>query len=88
MRSTRKMVTFQMPFSLRGVDGIQPPGTYAVVTDEEEIPGLSFAAWRRVETCLRLPRVDVNTGQEQMISISPRDLAAALAKDDGAPAGT
>ena len=81
MRTSRKSVTFQKPFSFAGLDGVQPSGTYIVVTEEEQIPGLTFISWRRVETSLRLPAVERDTGMEQVITISPRDLAAAMAKD-------
>ena len=81
MLSSRKVVTFQHPFNFVGLDGTQPAGNYVVVTDEEEIPGLSFVSWRRVGTSLRLPAVGLNTGLEQVISVNPQDLAEALEKD-------
>lgn len=81
MRTTRKTVTFQRSFGLDGVDGLQPPGTYLVITDEEEIPGLLFTAWRRVQTNLCVPSLDVDNGFEQMISIDPTGLEAAIAGD-------
>jgi hypothetical protein len=81
MRTTRKTVTFQRSFILDGVDGIQPPGDYLIITDEDEIPGMLFAAWRRVQTNLRVPSLDVDSGFEQMISIDPSDLETAIAGD-------
>jgi hypothetical protein len=41
-------VRFTAPFSLRGVDEVQPPGDYAIDEDEELIDGLSRLAYRRV----------------------------------------
>ena len=55
MRSTIERVTFRHAFTLRGVDERQPPGTYEVETDEEPIVGLSFLAYRRVATAIRIP---------------------------------
>lgn len=81
MRTSRKTVTFQRSFILDGVDGIQPPGAYLVITDEEEIPGLLFSAWRRVQTSLRVPSLDIDSGFEQMIAIDPNDLETAIAGD-------
>ena len=86
MKTSRKIVTFHQPFLLKGVDDSQPPGDYAVVTREEEIQGLLHTGWQRVETSLRLPSLDTNTLQEQFISISPTELAAALATDAKASA--
>jgi hypothetical protein len=41
MRTTETMVTFRHPFVLAAVAATQPAGTYRLVTEEEEIPGLS-----------------------------------------------
>jgi hypothetical protein len=48
VRTSRQSVTFTEPFSLSGIDEVQPAGTYTVETDEELLPGLSFPAYRRV----------------------------------------
>ena len=55
IRTTEKTVTFCRPFTLAALDGPQPAGTYHVVTEEEQIPDLSFVAFRRVATLLHLP---------------------------------
>jgi hypothetical protein len=47
VRTATKSVTFCHPFSLKGADGLQPAGTYAVETEEEAVPALSFLAYRR-----------------------------------------
>jgi hypothetical protein len=86
MRSTRQHVMFHLPFKIRGMDGQEPPGTYTVVTDEEEIPGLSFQAWRRVSTVIRLPSDDRASAQEQYTTIDPQDLIAAQERDAAAAA--
>jgi len=44
MRTTDQTVSFQRPFLLKGVDRELPPADYRVVTEEELIEGLSFAA--------------------------------------------
>jgi hypothetical protein len=81
MRTLRRTVVFDHPFSIPGIDGEQPPGRYAVSTDEEEIGGISSTGWRRIETAIRLPAIDVNTGFEQVNIINPIDLEEALARD-------
>ena len=55
IRSRRETVTFQHPFRIRGVDRLLPAGAYEVITDEEMIEGLSFAAFRRVATMIMVP---------------------------------
>jgi hypothetical protein len=44
IRTSSKTVTFAHPFLLKGVDRILAAGDYRVVTDEELIEELSFAA--------------------------------------------
>jgi hypothetical protein len=54
-RTTTDTVTFHRPFYLKGVDRLLPPANYRVVTDEELIEGLSFAAYRRTSTVIFVP---------------------------------
>lgn len=81
MRMTKESVTFDYPFSFAGLDGVQPAGTYKVVTEEEELPNLSFVAWRRVATLMYLPAVGTASAKEQVITIDPKDLSTAVARD-------
>ncbi len=57
-RTTSRTVTFTHPFTLSGVDGVQPAGSYVVETDEELIDSLSFPVYRRTATWLHLPGSD------------------------------
>ena len=83
MRSRRETITFQHPFRIKGIDRLLPPGAYQVITDEEMIEGLSFAAFRRVATMIRIP---AETGRAvEMISIGSVDLSDAQGIDASAP---
>jgi hypothetical protein len=55
-RVTSREVTFAYPFSLKGIDGELPPGTYTVEMVEEPIASVSFLAFRRVSTAIVLSR--------------------------------
>jgi hypothetical protein len=79
MRTTEKIVTFHRPFCLNGVDRVLPPADYRVVTDEELIEGLSFAAYHRVSTVIFVPTPS-GAGVE-MVTIDPSDLEAAQDQD-------
>ena len=81
IRTTRKTVTFRRPFSLSGVDKIQPSGTYTVDTDEELIDGLSFLVYRRVATLLHLPSTSSRVGVTELVTVNPLELEAALKTD-------
>jgi hypothetical protein len=83
IRSRRETVTFKHPFRIRGVERLLPAGAYEVVTDEETIDGLSFAAWRRVATLITVPAETVR-GATELLSIGSVDLADAQAADASA----
>ena len=75
IRSRREPVTFKHPFRIRGIDRLLPAGTYEVITDEESIDGLSFAAFRRIATLILVP--GPTRSAMEMISIGSVDLADA-----------
>ncbi len=81
VRTSRKPVTFARPFSLSGIDEMQPAGTYMVETDEELLSGLSFPAYRRVATLIFLPSRPGRAVGEQVANIDPLELQAALERD-------
>jgi hypothetical protein len=76
-------VTFTTPFSLPGVEGIIPPGTYEVATEEELLEQLSFRAYHRLGTSIRIPVPGGGPASYQVISIEPRDLEAAQERGAG-----
>ncbi len=80
-RTTTKTVVFHRPFAIGGVDGLLPPGSYAVEMEEELIPGVSFLAYRRVRTTMILPIAFGMTTARQVVTIDPEDLEAALVRD-------
>jgi hypothetical protein len=81
IRTTETDVTFRHAFTLPELDRPQPAGTYRVLCDEEEIPGLSFVAFRRVATLLRLPAMAASGGRQEMIPVDARALSDAIAAD-------
>ena len=78
VRTTRQRITFHSAFTLPGVDGVQPPGTYAIETDEELLEPLSFPAYHRVATAILIPR---GVGSYEMIKVDPAELENALRRD-------
>jgi hypothetical protein len=78
-RTTEMMITFHQPFCLKGVDRELPPADYRVVTDEELIEGLSFAAYRRVSTAIFVPAPSGSA--VEMVPIDPLDLQVAQERD-------
>lgn len=80
-RTTILPVSFRNPFRLKDIDEILPPGTYEIETDEELMDGISFHAYRRVQTLIHLPSRTGNPLHSRTLAIDPDELAAALAND-------
>jgi hypothetical protein len=84
-RTTETSVTFRHPFALTSLDGTQPPGTYRLVVDEDEIDGLSFLAFRRTATMLHLPALASGCSNYQVFLVDAEELASALEADAKGP---
>jgi len=83
IRTKHTTVKFTAPFSLRGVDEIQPPGDYAIDEDEEVIDGLSWLTYRRVATFIHLPAVSsTDRLKNQLVAIDHSELEAAIRQDE------
>ena len=80
-RTTILPVSFRNPLRLKDIDEILPPGTYEIETDEELMDGISFHAYRRVQTLIHLPSMTGNPLHSRTLAIDPDELAAALAND-------
>jgi hypothetical protein len=81
MRVTETTITFRHPFALSALETTQPAGIYRLVIEEEEIPGLSFVAFRRVATLLHLPALSTTRRMHQVVSVDPVEWAAIMEAD-------
>ena len=84
-RSTKSTVTFAHPFRIAGYDDELPAGAYDVLVDEDLMEGLSFEAFRRTASYLLIGGQAGGRGTSEMRPIDPRDLEAALARDQAHP---
>ncbi len=84
VRSTESLVCFSRSFEVSALDAPQPPGTYRVLVDEEQLEGLSFVAYRRVATMLCIPAIEASSSLRQVVLVDPVELAAAIGADVGA----
>jgi hypothetical protein len=84
-RTRREIVTFTHPFSLSAIDERQPAWAYTVETDEQMIGSVSFPAYHRTATWIRLPfrmqHAGAPAGLDQLVNVDPTELDAALARD-------
>jgi hypothetical protein len=76
-RTRRETVHFRHPFRIKGIDRQLAPGAYEVITDEEMIEGLSFAAFRRVATIINVPAEGSRGLAMEAVSIGSVDLSDA-----------
>ncbi len=86
-RTVTTQVTFRYPFRIDGIAEAQPAGSYIVETEEEQLQAVSFPAWRRLETAIRLPRQPGGPMIDQVVTVDPKALEASLVLDalDGMP---
>jgi hypothetical protein len=85
-RTSTKFVTFARPFTMTELDTMQPAGTYAVETEEEIVPYLSFVAYRCIATRLTLARRPGSHILAEVATVDPVELELALARDTAAAA--
>lgn len=86
MRSTIENVTFRQGFRLPGHDTDYPAGTYTILREDERLEGLTFEAFRRVATFLRVEGKGAEAGRSELRPVSEQDLDAALQADQaGSP---
>ncbi len=80
-RISEKTVTFRRPFVLAALDEVLPAGDYCVETEEELIGGLSYAAYRRISTVLRLQAKSGPPHLTRAMTVDPEELDRALQRD-------
>jgi hypothetical protein len=84
-RTTTSTIVFRRPVQLAALDAPLPAGSYAVDIEEELLPGLSFAAYRRVAAWLTLPPQPGGAVLTEILRLDPAELDAALARDAASP---
>lgn len=80
-RTITSQVVFQHPFCLPGMAEPQPPGAYAITTDQEELQGITFITFRTVAVFLRLPAIGTCASQVRQLPIHLDDLDACVRSD-------
>jgi hypothetical protein len=82
VRTSETTVTFTRDFSLGAMDKPQPAGTYRIVMDDDEVPGVSFVALRRIATFLHTPALSMTESvKSDVFHVGANELAAALDED-------
>lgn len=80
-RTRRSTACFLNPFTLTGLDRVQPAGEYDIDEDEQSVEGMSWIAWQRVATIIHLPARREGARSQQMVEIDHAELEAALEQD-------
>jgi hypothetical protein len=77
IRTIRTTVVFTRPFTVIGLDAMQPAGVYTVETHDELFDGVSLPDCRRIGTSIFLPARPARRGWVDVAQIDPRELDAA-----------
>ena len=80
-RTSERTVTFRNSFVLASLDEELPAGDYSVEIEEQLIEGISYAAYRRTSTVLRLPARSGPSHLTRALTVDPEELDAALGHD-------
>lgn len=80
-RTKHRTVHFHEPFRLPEVEEMLAAGDYEVDDDEELIEGISWLAYHRVATFIKLPATPDNSQSMRLIAIAPDELDRILAVD-------
>ena len=75
IRSRRETVATERPFRLRGIDRLLLAATHNVITDPDQIDGLSSAAFRRIATMIEFPTEASSSPSTELLTIGPVELA-------------
>lgn len=86
-RTRMETVTFRHPFQLPGLPSALPAGDYLTETDEEQLTGMSFVAFRRIKVLIYLHQKLNRPGLTESVWIEPSELDAALEHDATVDAG-
>ncbi len=78
--TTTSTVAFVFPFVLPGYSDEFPAGNYKVIAEDELLANLSFAAYRRAATYVRVEGPD-STGRIELRPVDQQDLELVLARD-------
>ncbi|MGF6174259.1 hypothetical protein [Ensifer sp. 4252] len=80
-RTKHRTVHFSEPFRLPDVEGMLAAGDYEVDDDEELIEGISWLAYHRVATFIKVPATTDNQQCMRMVAIAPDELDRIIAVD-------
>lgn len=80
-RINKKLVTFQFPFLIDDIGKPLPAGDYTIEAEEESIVGLSFLAYRHIETILVERPPKGKPGATHYWSVGHEALADAIEAD-------
>ncbi len=79
-RTKHRTLHFDRPFTLRGVEETIAAGDYEIDDEEVLIEGLSWVAYRRIATFIKLPATVENQFRMRLIQLESDELACLVAR--------
>lgn len=83
IRTQHFTVRFPKPFTLYGIDGVQPAGDYTMEQDEKLVDGMYSADQCRIATFIHLPGASDPPGKVRVVPVDPSEIAEAVRLQDG-----
>lgn len=80
-RTKHRTIHFSEPFRLPDIEGPLAAGDYEVDDDEELIEGISWLAYHRVATFIKVPATADNGQRMRLVAIAPEELDRIIAID-------
>ena len=80
-RTVQSSVMFLYPFRLKGIAESQPAGIYRLVTNQEQLCGLSFTTYRTIMAFLEVPAIGATSQQVRKVPVDLEDLDVCVRAD-------
>ncbi|YCI06656.1 hypothetical protein M1D34_26775 (plasmid) [Ensifer sp. D2-11] len=80
-RTNHRTIHFDQAFWMSDLGESLAPGDYEVDENEELIEGISWLAYRRVATFIKLPATAENKYRMRLVAIDPEELERLIAID-------
>lgn len=87
VRTQKKTVTFKKPFLLKYIGRTMPAGEYVILTEEELLEGLSFYAYRKLQTYIYQQLGSDQNELSELYVVDPDELEEAIQRDGATPVG-
>ena len=80
-RTVQSRVMFLNPFRLKNIAESQPAGIYRLVTNQEQLCGLSFTTYRTIMAFLEVPAIGAASQEFRQVPVDLEELDVCVRAD-------